>query len=298
MQNAQNLLLQSQKNKDKITEGMALTEIGYDYRSFGNTSKSLEYNLKATELARETGNVKLIANTEFYLAHNYKDQTDYPKAIGLYLSSEETGSKLKDYELQTSAFQNLGQVYMEMNKIDSALMYAQSDYELCMRIHYYDNLSYTLKNLGSIQRKMHNSSLALSYFNLAIQEGFKTKSSKQLNWAYTAEAQYFHDINQNDSSLVYAKKAIAVVQHSEFSNFSINPQNCFWISTGIVISTALLNTQRYTGWRMTVCLVPKNFLNSILNMTGLMVCSKIVHLNPGLFLKQVRRSNYLLIPKS
>src|ERR1035437_2683869 len=221
MQNAQNLLLQSQKNKDKITEAMALTEIGYDYRSFGNTSKSLEYNLKATELARETGNGELIANTEFNLAHNYKDQTDYPKAIRLYLSAAETGSKLKDYELQTSAFQNLGQVYMEMNKIDSALMYAQRDYELCMRIHYYDNLSYTLKNLGSIQGKMRNSSLAISYFNLAIQEGYKTKSSKQLNWAYTAEAQYFHDLDQNDSSSVYAKKAIAVVQHSAFSNFSI-----------------------------------------------------------------------------
>jgi len=221
MQNAQNLLLQSQKSKDKITEAMALTEIGYDYRSFGNTSKSLEYNLKATELARKTGNGKLIANTEFNLAHNYKDQADYHKAIRLYSSAAETGSKLKDYELQTSAFQNLGQVYMEMNKIDSALMYAQRDYELCMRIHYYDNLSYTLKNLGSIQGKMGNSSLSISYFNLAIQEGFKTKSSKQLNWTYTAEAQYFHDINQNDSSAVYARKAVAVVQPTAFSNYSI-----------------------------------------------------------------------------
>src|ERR1035437_5667989 len=92
MQNAQKLLLQSQKNKDRIAEAMALIEIGYDYRSFGNTQKSLEYNLKAKALAQETGNEKLIANTKFNLAHNYKEQADYPKAISLYLSAEESGS--------------------------------------------------------------------------------------------------------------------------------------------------------------------------------------------------------------
>jgi tetratricopeptide (TPR) repeat protein len=222
MQNAQKLLLQSQKNKDRIAEVMALTEIGYDYRSF-NIPKSMEYNLKATALAQETGNEKLIGYPKINLAHNYKDLADYPKAISLYMSAAESASKLKDYIVQAWAFQNLGQVYNEMNKIDSALMYAQKDYELCMRIHLYNDLGFTLKNLGSIQGKMGNSSLAISYFNMAIQEGLKTISSKILNWAYTAEAQYFHDINQNDSSVVYAKKAIDVVQHTAFSNYSIKP---------------------------------------------------------------------------
>ena len=223
MQNAQKLLLHSQKNKDKIAEAMALSNIGYDYRSFGNTPKSVEYNLKATALAQETGNEKLKAYTRNHLAHIYKDQGDYPKAISIYLSVEELASKVKSYRIQAIAFENLAEVYLMMNKIDSALMYAQRDYELCMRIHYSFNLGFTLLNLGSIQGKMGNSYLAISYFNMAIQEGLKTKSSKILNWAYTAEAQYFHDINQNDSSVVYAKKAIDVVQHTAFSNYSIKP---------------------------------------------------------------------------
>ena len=223
MQNAQKLLLQSQKNKDKIAEAMALSAIGGDYRSFGNTSKSLEYNFRAMALAQETGNERLIANTKFNLAHNYKDQADYPKAISLYLSVEESASKVKDNILQIWALGNLAEVYLSMDKIDSALMYAQRDYEFCMRIHYYDYLGYTFENLGSIQGKMGNLSLAISYFNLTIQEGLKANSPKQLNWAYTAVAQYYHDINQNDSSAVYAKKAIAVVQNTAFSNYSIKP---------------------------------------------------------------------------
>jgi tetratricopeptide (TPR) repeat protein len=174
-------------------------------------------------LAQETGNERLIANTKFNLAHNYKDQADYPKAIRLYLSVEESASKIKDNILQIWALGNLAEVYLSMDKIDSALMYAQRDYEFCMRIHYYDYLGYTFENLGSIQGKMGNLSLAISYFNLTIQEGLKANSPKQLNWAYTAVAQYYHDINQNDSSAVYAKKAIAVVQNTAFSNYSIKP---------------------------------------------------------------------------
>jgi hypothetical protein len=58
MQNFQKLLLQSQRNKDRIAEAMAFSETGYDYGAFGNYTKSLECNLKATAIAHETGNEK------------------------------------------------------------------------------------------------------------------------------------------------------------------------------------------------------------------------------------------------
>jgi hypothetical protein len=223
MQNSQKLLFQSRQNKDKIAEAMALAEIGYNYKSYGKTRKSLEYNLRATALAQETGNEKLIAYTKHGLAHNYKDLADYPKAIRLYLSAEESFSKLKAYTLQSYALGNLAEVYLSMNILDSALMYAQREYELYMQVHPNVDLCYTYKTLGSIQGKLGNSSLAKSYFNLAIQEGSKTKSSKKLNYTYYAVAQYFHDINKYDSCAFYAKKAIAVVQHTAFSNYSIKP---------------------------------------------------------------------------
>lgn len=223
MQIAQKLLLQSQKNNDRIIEAIALSGIGNDYRSFGNTPKSLEYNLKATALAQETGNEKLIAFTKIILSLNYKDQADYPKAIRLNLSAEESLSKLKEYGLQTWALGNLSELYLYNDRIDSALMYAQRNYELSIRIHYDDNLSYIFGDLGSIHGSMGNSSLAISYFNMAIREGLKSKSSKQLNYVYTGEAQYYHDINNIDSSTVYAKKAIAVVNNTAFSNLIIKP---------------------------------------------------------------------------
>jgi tetratricopeptide (TPR) repeat protein len=223
MQLSQKILLRSQKNRDKILEALALSGIGFNYRSFGNTPKSLEYNLKANALAWETGNEKIIAFTDNNLAHNYRDLADFSKAIRLYLSTYELAKKVNCFYMQTWALGNLASVYFLMNKMDSSLMYAQRDYELSIRIHYFNYLSGTFVYLGRIHGKLGNSMLAISYFDMAIQEGFKTKSSKQLNLAYTAKAQYFHDISQEDSSVVYAKKAIAIVKPTSFSNLRLNP---------------------------------------------------------------------------
>jgi tetratricopeptide (TPR) repeat protein len=223
MQIAQELLMQSQKNKDKVSEAMALLEIGYSNRAFGYTQKSLEYGFKALAIAQETGNEKLVAYSKMNLAHIYKDQADYSRAINLYRSAAESGFKLKDYVLQAWSVGNIGEVYFEMNKIDSALMYLQRDYEIYSNFRIVSDLGYVYENLGSIHGKLGNSSLAISYFNLAIQQGLTTKSSKLLSRAYNSKAQYFHDIMQNDSGAIFAKRAIAVIQNTAFSNFSIKP---------------------------------------------------------------------------
>ncbi len=222
MQNCQKILLHAQKNKDKITEAMALSNIAYDYRAFGNTAKSLEYNLKATALAAETGNEKLINNTGLNLAHIYKDQADYSKAIAIYLSAAESATRQKDNLIQAWAFASLGEVYETMNKKDSALMYTQRAYELSMQNHY-DIISSVLRTLGSIQGKMGNKELAASYFTMSIKEAYKINSARWLNQSYFGVAQYYFDIRQNDSSIMYAKKAIDIVKNTAFSNKSIKP---------------------------------------------------------------------------
>jgi tetratricopeptide (TPR) repeat protein len=222
MQYAQKILMQSKKNNDKIIEAMALSQIGYDYRAFGNTSKSLEYNLKATSLSKQTGNEKLINNTGLNLAHIYKDQADYSKAINIYLVAAKSSGRLNDYLIQCWAFNSLSEVYLELNKLDSALMYAQRAYEISVQIQS-DILSIIFKHMGSIHGKMGNAVLAVSYFDMALKEAYRTNSPRWINQAYTAVAQYYHDVHQDDSSLVNAKKAIAIVQNTAFSNKSIKP---------------------------------------------------------------------------
>ena len=219
---AEKFLAYSQKNKDKVGQAFATSMIGFCYRGLGNTTKSLEYSIKGFELGSETGNETLLSYNKLQLGNCYKDIKDYEQSIVYYLATAEIGERLKYEKTKSVAFQNLGEVYLAMNKLDSALMYEQKDFEICKRIGFYDFFGYTLLTLGAIHGKMGNTTLAVSYFDMAIQEGLKRRSTKQLNWTYTAKAQFFASIGQNDSSIVYAKKALSAVANTGFTNYNLS----------------------------------------------------------------------------
>ena len=223
LKNTKILLAYSQSSKDKLSEAFALTRIGYSYRSFGNAEKSLEYLLKANQLAQETKNGRLIAFNSQILGHIYKDQADYAKAYYYYKLTADIGERIKYDKAVEWGYSNLSDVYLNLNKLDSALMYSQRDYEISMRIHYVDYIGYTYLSLGNIQGQMRNNALAVGYYDMAIAEGLKIQSPKLLNWTYSAKAVFFNNINQNDSSIFYAKKAVAIVENTVFTNLSIKP---------------------------------------------------------------------------
>lgn len=223
LKNLQQIYLYGQKNHDRVIQAYALSRSGYDYRSLGNMEKSLEYNLAAVDMAQETGNLKLQAVTKMNLTYTYKDLSNYTKAISLLADVIALSEKSKYYKAQTWAYGSLTVIYLEMNKTDSALIYGQRCYALCMQIHYYDYLGYRLINLGDVNAKLGNNTVALGYYDMAIQDGLRIKSPKQLNWAFMAKAMFFYNTHQKDSSIDYAIKAVNVVQQTAFSNYSLKP---------------------------------------------------------------------------
>ena len=223
LDNIQLLLTYAREKKDKVSEAYAVTSIGYNYRGLGNLKKSLEYALRGDSMARDIGNETLMSITSNVLGNIYKDLDNFPKALHQYYLTGELGQKIKFTKAQSLSFQNLGEVYLAMGKTDSALMYEQKDYELCIRTGFYDYFGYTLLTLGSIHSKMGNQTLAVGYFDMAIQQGIKTGSPKQLSWAYYGKAQFLNTHGLADSTIIYAKRAVETVQHTPFSNYSIRP---------------------------------------------------------------------------
>ena len=223
MQYAQRLLMLSQKNNDKISEALALSQIGYDYIEFGNTVKGLEYRLKSIEVAEKSNNLEMLADSKLHMGLYFYEQKDYERAIELALSGYETAVKANNEIMQTWAYWLLGASYYELNKPDSALMFAQRAYDISVRIKYFDYIHWTYESLGKIQGKLGNQALALGYFDLAIKEAIKKNSLTRISQYNTSLAQYYFDINQKDSSSVYAKKAIDIVQNTAFASSSLAP---------------------------------------------------------------------------
>ena len=117
---------------------------------------------------------------------------------------------------------NLGVCYLNMNKLDSALKYLQSAYEKSLIINEVD-LPYILWNLGSVHSKMGHAALAVSYFKMSTEMAEDSQRLRQLSLAYTGLAEHFARINQQDSCILYLKKALTTVKNTPFFFMSVKP---------------------------------------------------------------------------
>ncbi len=223
MENAEKLLVPCEKSNDKVGQVLCIGCIGYDYRAFGNTTKSLEYNMRAYAVAEETKSPRLLSAAALLLAQNYLDLVNYPKALAYNTESLRYASKVEQNIFTIMSYQNMGEVYLGMNKIDSALACSQMAYQISLKTGIREYLGPVYEQLGEIESRMKNSTLAISYFNLALDEAIKSRSPKFTSKSFYAIADYYYKNNQNDSAIAYASKAIAVVQHTAFFTMTIKP---------------------------------------------------------------------------
>ena len=125
MKNAEIILVHGQKTNDKVCQVLGLACLGYDYRAFGNTARSLEYNIKAKVVAESSKDDRLIFPAYSGLATNYLDLGDYPKARSYNLASLEKAANVEVNPLTIFANMTMGEDFLAINKTDSALIYTQ-----------------------------------------------------------------------------------------------------------------------------------------------------------------------------
>ena len=217
------LLDQSKRLNSDIEKSFAYSFLGQGYRSLGNYIKALDYHHSAIVLAEKSGNLSILAFAENQLGHVYKDREEYQKAISLYLSSSAHAEKGKNESVKGWGPCNLGASYLAVNDLDSSLMYSQRAYEIFLRYKLTFIYPYIYTNLGGVQSKMGNAPLAVSYFKMAINECAGPANVRNLNDAYNGLAEHYFRLNQTDSCIYYAKKAIAVVNNTSFYYLSSKP---------------------------------------------------------------------------
>jgi tetratricopeptide (TPR) repeat protein len=217
------ILNQSQRENEKIGMTVAYSFLGQGYRLLGNSVKALDYHHKALAIAEKTNNLSVLAFAENQTAHIYRDREEYDKAATIYLSSTAHAEKGNNEIMKAWAPSNLGAVYLATNKLDSSLMYSQRAYEIFVRLKKISNNPYVFVNLGGVHSKLGNSPLAISYFNMAINQSAGSPNIRYLNLACTGLAEHFQRNNQTDSCAFYARKAIAAVNNTSFFYLSSKP---------------------------------------------------------------------------
>lgn len=218
------ILNQSKSENSSVEKTVAYSFLGQGYRLLGNPIKGLDYHLKAIATAEKTNNLSLLAFAENQTGHIYRDREEYDKAAKIYLSSTGHADKGKNEQIKAWAPSNLGAVYLATNNLDSSLMYSQRAYEIFVRLKTINkNSGYLFTNLGGVQSKMGNAQLAVSFFNMAINQYQGSSNIRYLNLLYNGLAEHYQRNNQTDSCAFYAKKAIAAVNNTSFFYLSSKP---------------------------------------------------------------------------
>jgi len=218
-----NLLKQSQENDDIISEASAYCMLGHGYRLSGNNIKGLDFHHKALTLTEKTHNFSLLAMVENQMAHIYKDRDENDKAIDLYLTALKHSEQGANERIRNWPLLNLGAVYLSINKLDSSLMFSQRAYESSLRLNDKTAMGYILANLGGVQSKMGNAQLAITYYQMAIQELRDSSMIRHLSLTYTGLAEHYQRNNELDSCEYYSKKAIALIKNTVFFYLSGKP---------------------------------------------------------------------------
>ena len=213
---SQKLLLLSQKQKDKLTEAFAYSQIGYQAYTTGNSNKSLEYSLKSLRLAEGLNNALLLAIVNNRLGHNYT--IDLNKQLEIYHTAFNESLKTNNFTIQYITCTNTGSTFIKMNVLDSALIYLQRAEQISTKAKKIAFMGNMFSLTGKVYGKLKNQTLAAAYFNLAIKEMSQFNSPRFLTGVYTNIATYYNDEGQIDSCTHYAKKAIEVVENTPFTN--------------------------------------------------------------------------------
>jgi len=211
----------SERKKDEVIKAFALCFAGSGYRLSGNYIKGPEFHNRAVAAAEKTGNPIVLALSKILMAHLYKDREDYKKATQLYLAANQINPSLPNArKIIMWSRGNLSRVYLDNNQLDSSLYYALNITTGSDTAFY---LQRSYPEVASTYSKMGNMAEATKYFYLAISVAEQSLLTKQTQLLYLSFAEHFRRTHQIDSSLHYAKKALALVDNTAFSYLSLAP---------------------------------------------------------------------------
>ena len=193
-------------------EGDCLHQIGNQYFVSSNYPTALHFYLEALKIREKNKYSGKLLGSYFSIATIFREQGDYKKAIAYYQRGLGLGAD-DTYRLAV-ATSSLGDLYLFLNKQDSAIKYLQRSYEYFNNAGDKYQYNLTLNGLGSVQLSMGNKELALGYYREAIRNGIVYNDTFGLSKSNLSMAKLYDAEAQADSSIFYAKKTLTYAQNA------------------------------------------------------------------------------------
>jgi two-component system NtrC family sensor kinase len=173
------------------------------FRLTGSPATAMQLATKALSIFEARHNTKEAILCNQMIAWTAMDNQDYNRALDFLFRSVKLAEQNSNYRLYYS-YGTIAQIYLEFNKIDSALIYAEKAYMVLD-----EKRGFPMRVLAEVHERLNQDSLAFKFYHKAISQNSIDDRIGQSE-IYSGIAKLFYKIGQLDSSAYYATKAYAI----------------------------------------------------------------------------------------
>ncbi|MBL7703459.1 MAG: tetratricopeptide repeat protein [Ferruginibacter sp.] len=198
----------------KVTDSLGYLYVGYyekgtalKYKS--NLSSALENYFLAAKIAK---NPKQIGEVDIAIADIYSATNNHNNAVNYYQKAIAVLKKEKDSLNVANALYNLGDHYLKINQLDSALIFTKESQLLFNSIHDEVGEAYCLGNLGKIYSKSGNDLAGEANLDKAIGLLQGLNEFSAICEYLISMSDIYHDKKDNGKAKTYAVKSLELAQ--------------------------------------------------------------------------------------
>ena len=227
---AEQMLSLSQRNGEKLPEVLSLDFKAYQLLGLGKYATSLQCLLQAFKIAEDPRYEKektwtlsnipspgkerllMLALTHHMLAILMWQTGNIEQQIAHFREARTIGKEINNQLRLLLASMNLGNSYVIINKLDSALLFEKEAEALSMQPGREKYRGYIYSVLGEVYLLKGNIPLAKEYFYKGIETSSENKNLSSLSRNYFRLARYYISIGEKDSALFYSLKHLHNLQ--------------------------------------------------------------------------------------
>ncbi|MCR8557491.1 tetratricopeptide repeat protein [Mucilaginibacter sp. BJC16-A38] len=218
----------ARKNGKAIDEANALDSKGYELMHLGKYPESFKYLQQALAIASDPKNegktwsldknttpyknrISILGSIRHDMGHLMGSTNNVDQQITEYREVKKLAAAADDRQLLGMVNMNLGHVYFKLNRVDSALAFEKEAINILNRRGYDMYLSWAYYITGEIYLKKGQKDIALQFFHKSAVQSVATNNVQVTASVYSDLARYYVSEKRPDSSLLYAKKTLRVL---------------------------------------------------------------------------------------
>jgi two-component system NtrC family sensor kinase len=210
----QKALTLAEQIKYQRGEARAINTIAIAMREKGELPKALELIMKAYKIGLDNNFVFETAVSLRRIGLVYMDLKEHRTSLKYLQTALHLSESIQHKRGMAGEYMNIAMIYEYMSILDSALYFIQKAEN--GKEHIEDLYPEVNRVFGNIYAKKGNPEQALFYYRKGIDAGYALNDFRTMSFIYADAARMFRQLNQIDSSIVYAKNGLKYGQLASY----------------------------------------------------------------------------------